>query len=260
MNKDALCRAFCSDIHVNRVPVGLAVRTPFTRPDGDFLAFYIRQAPETGMMRLEDDGATIAFLESHGVDLDTSTRRALLDSLLGQYRATYDEDEFLIHTDFMQESEIAPRALAFSEMMLRVYDLLFTAASRVARTFKEDLGKLIEATFQQGHVIEADAYFNAEMKDYVADYIVRAPGGGALAIYAGSSDIKALEALLFWREMRDRGVEGVKGMLVLERPKHPLIKDRTLSRVHNSGLILGSYENEQPALAAKMRLTLAEAA
>lgn len=260
MNKDALCRAFCADVDVQSVPVGLAVRTPFTRPDGDFLAFYVRKNAVTGQVRLEDDGGTIAFLESHGVDLDTDSRRELFVALLNEFAAHYDEGEVLIHTPEMREEELGPRALAFAEMMLRLYDMLFTSAKRVSRSFKEDLGKLIEHTFQSGHTIEAEAYFNEDMRDYVADYIIRAPGGGALAVFAGTSDVKALEALLFWREMRERRVAGVKAMLVLERPKPPAIKDRTLSRVHNSGLILGSYENEHAALSSKMIDTLDEAA
>lgn len=259
MNKDALCRAFCADVAVHPVPVGLAVRTPFSRPDGDALAFYVRQLPGSAI-RLEDDGGTIAFLEGHGVDLDTESRREMLNGILAQYRAEYDEDEFLIYMAIAGESELGPRALAFSEMMLRIYDLLFTATKRVARTFKEDLGKLVEATFTGGHIIEQEAFFSSEMRDYVADYIVRAPGGGALALFAGSTDLKALEAMLFWREMRERRIDGLKAMLVLERPKPTAIKDRTLSRVHNSGLVLGSFENEQAALAEKMRDTLAEAA
>lgn len=259
MNRDALCRAFCADVEIYDVPMGLAVRTPFTRPDGDYLGFYVRRDRPTGQFRIEDDGATVAFLESQGVDLDVDSRSELFHSLLSEYGAEYDEQQVLIHTPYMREGEIGPRALAYSEMMVRLFDMLFLNSKRVARTFKEDLGKLIEETFRGGHVIEQDSFFSEEMRDYVADYIIRSPAGGALAVFAGTTEPKALEALLFWREQRERRIEGLKSMLVFERPKAPL-KERTLSRVHNSGLLLGSFEGERQALADKMVNTLEEAA
>lgn len=258
MNHEALCRAFCADVVISEVPMGVAVRTPFTRPDGDYLGFYVRKDRPTGQFRIEDDGATIAFLETQGVDLDVESRAEIFHGLLSEYGAEYDEEAVLIHTPYMREGQIGPRALAYSEMMVRMFDLLFLTSKRVARTFKEDLGKLIEETFRGGHVIEQDAFFSEEMRDYVADYIVRSPTGGALAVFAGTTEPKALEALLFWREQKERRIAGLKSMLVFERPKAPL-KERTLSRVHNSGLLLGSFEGERQALADKMVTILHEA-
>jgi Domain of unknown function DUF1828 len=256
MNHEALCKAFCKDVDIYSVPMGFAVRTPFTRPDGDFLSFYVRKYAPTGEFRLEDDGGTVAFLESQGVDLDTDSRRDIFTSLLSEYRAEYDENEILIHSDRLREEELAPKSLIFVEMMLRIYDLLFLTSKRVTRSFKDDLGKLISETFMQGHTIEQDAFFNESTKDYIADYIIRDSSGKSLAIFVGNSDLKALEALLFSREMRERKITNLNAMIVLETPKPQAIKNRTLSRVQNSGLFLGTYENEHEALAEKMERTL----
>ena len=256
MNHEALCKAFCADVNIYSVPMGLAVRTPFTRPDGDFLSFYVRKYLPTGEFRLEDDGATIAFLEAQGVDLDTESRRELFTGLLSEYHAQYDEKEVLIHSDRLREEELAPKSLVFVEMMLRIYDLLFLTSKRVTRSFKDDLGKLISETFMKGHIIEQDAFFSESTKDYIADYIIRDTNGKSLAVFAGNSDLKALEAILFSREMRERKITNINAMIVLETPKPQAIKNRTLSRVQNSGLILGTYENEHEALADKMERTL----
>lgn len=256
MNREQICRAFCEDVEVHTVPMGFAVRTPFTRPDGDNIAIYIRKMPHTGEVRIEDDGTTIAFLESHGVDLETESRREIFSRLLQDFAADFDEEEVVIHSPYIKTQDIGSRALKFMELMLHIYDIHFTNAKQVARTFKEDLGNLVQNTFVGGHKIEIDAAIDEEMQDYVADYIVRSPNGGALAIYAGNTDVKALEALLFWRELSERRIENCKAMIVLEQPKPPAIKNRTLSRVHNSGLILGSFQNDRAALADKMRLTL----
>lgn len=256
MNKDALCRAFCADVDVNAVPIGFVVRTPFTRPDGDFVSFYIREDRATGQCRLEDDGSTIAFLEANGLDLDLDSRRELLADLLREYDCVYDEDEVLIHTRPMSERDIPRASLQFSALILRLQDLLFATPRRVFRHFRDDLGDLIEAHFSSGFTVERNGQLSEDAADYVADFVIRRAGGSALAVFAGSSEMRALEALLFWRETRERALTNVRSMIVLERPKPQNIKDRTLSRVLNSGLILATYEHEQASLVQKIRDTI----
>lgn len=256
MNKDALCRAFCADVDVNPVPIGLAIRTPFTRPDGDFVSFYVRKDDLTGQVRLEDDGGTIAFLEANGIDLDSETRREVLVSLLEEYGSYFDEEEVLIYTRYITEQDLPRASLSFAALMLRLYDILFLSSKRVYRSFKDDLGKLIKDNFSAEYTIEEDRYLNDNSRDYIADFIVRAPSGNSLAVFAANSELKALEALLFWRETRERSLSNLNSMIVLERSKPQAIKERTLSRVFNSGLIVATYENEQTSLVDKMRETI----
>ena len=40
--KDQLCKAFCDNVQVRRVPAGLAVSTSFLSPEGDRIGFYVR--------------------------------------------------------------------------------------------------------------------------------------------------------------------------------------------------------------------------
>ncbi len=90
------------------------------------------------------------------------------------------------------------------------------------------------------------------MNDYVVDIIVEHPDGKKLAIFAGTSELKALEALLFYREQKEQHVDETRSMLVLKEAKPKEIKDRTLSRVMNSEIILASMDGDCVAVRQKM--------
>src|SRR4051812_30978339 len=52
--KEAICKAFCDEIRIKEVPIGLAISTAFRRADGDAIAFYVvRNAGEPGLVHLE---------------------------------------------------------------------------------------------------------------------------------------------------------------------------------------------------------------
>jgi len=96
--KEDLCKAFCNEISIKEVPIGLAVSTPFRRSDGDAITFYVvRNTTLPGIAHLEDDGETMPYLEACGVDFETQTRKKAFDMLLSEYGAEYDEDENVIH-------------------------------------------------------------------------------------------------------------------------------------------------------------------
>jgi hypothetical protein len=104
--KEAICKAFCNEVAIKEVPAGLAIGTQFRRSDGDAIAFYVvRDSTAHGIGRIEDDGTTIPYLEACGVDFDTETRKRAFNAMLTEYGAEYDEEESLIHTPYMNESE-----------------------------------------------------------------------------------------------------------------------------------------------------------
>ena len=145
MMKEDICRAFCNEVHVKDVPIGLAVSTPFRRSDGDAVAFYVvRTDTAPGIARLEDDGQTMPYLEACGVDFETSTRRKAFEELLAEYGAEHDEDENVIRTSNMREEEIPRAALTFAALLLRLYDFLLLTQEHVESTFKEDATRRIK--------------------------------------------------------------------------------------------------------------------
>lgn len=254
--KDAdFCRAFCAPLALREVPIGYVLKTPFRRPDGDPIAIYLRRA-EDGTVRLEDDGETVGFIEASGVDLDSESRFEVFTDLLKEYGASFDEREYIIHSIPLKEEEAPEKAVQFAALLLRMHDMLMLSTSRIRSTFRDDLIELVGRQFGDNASIELNAPLQESMKDYFVDIVVRSSDGRALAIFAGTSELKALEALLFWKEYRDQELRHVRAMLVVERAKPPEIKERTFSRVMNSGLLLASMDGEEIAIGRKMRENL----
>lgn len=238
------------------VPIGFAVRTPHLKPDGDFSGFYLRRSTENpGEYRIEDDGCTIADLEASGFDLDKESRFEAFSELLKEHRVYFDDANALLTTEYMAEDRLAPAAISFSYFMARVQDLTLLVGSRVQRSFKEDLSELIEEQFGTVAKIERNAPVDQEHRDYIVDFVIRAPDGRVLAVFAGSSELKALESLLFWEQYKTH--EDVRSMVVLEEAKPAAIKARTLSRVMNSGLVLATLDGGMINVGEKLKRTLA---
>jgi Domain of unknown function DUF1828 len=257
MNADDICRAFCRNIALHSVPIGYVLRTPFRRNDGDPLTVYIRRDETTPeeRFRLEDDGQTIGFLETSGIDFDTDSRLSALAEILKEYDAHYDEENVLIHTGYFHTAEIPQACVRFSALLLRLNDLLLLAPGRIRHSFREDLIELAKQQFGEA-AIHLNAALNPAMKDYPIDILVKSDDGRSLAIYAATSESKALEALLFTRECKDKHITNVRSMLVLENPKPQDIRNRTLSRVMNSDILLASMEGEAIAIKRKMEESL----
>src|SRR5215468_73310 len=145
--KEELCRAFCNEISVKEVPVGLAVSTPFRRSDGDAISFYVvNNTTLPGIAHLEDDGETMPYLEACGVDFETQTRKKAFDALLNEYGAEYDENENIIRTPNLKEQDLPRAALGFVTLLLRLFDFLLLTQEHVESTFKEDATKRIKRT------------------------------------------------------------------------------------------------------------------
>jgi hypothetical protein len=253
MKAEAFCEAFCDRIAVREVPIGFALKTPFRRSDGDAIGIYLRRdEANPSLYRLEDDGETIGFLEANGVDLDTEQRASALADLLKEYDAFMDENELVLHTAYLHESDLPAAAVRFTALMLRVFDLLLLSSNRVRSTFRDDLLKMVEIQFGANAAIELNAPLQPSMKDYLVDILVRSKDVRALATFAGTSEVRALEALLFWKEYREQQVQNVRSMLVLETAKPRDVREKTLSRIMNSGVLLASMDGEEIAIRRKM--------
>jgi hypothetical protein len=257
---DALCKTFCANVEVTPVPIGFAVRTPHMKPDGDFASFYIRRNVESDLYRVEDDGCTVADLEASGFDFDKESRFEAFTSILADHDVAYDDHGVLLSTPYMPLEALAESALSFSYLMARLPDLLLIVGSRVQRSFKEDLADLIETQFGQVCSIARNAPVDPGDKDYIVDFVIRSPDGRILAVFAGSSEMKALESLLFWEHTKNREGDALKSVVVLEGARPTAIKERTLSRVMNSGLILATLDGGLVNVGEKLRMTLGNAA
>ena len=135
-----ICSTFCDGLALREVPMGLPIRTPFRNSDGDAVGLYVRRSAQyPGMLRLEDDGATIASLQEEGFGLDNEQRFQEFQQLLEEHGALFDETEDLIYTEYVDESRISAHFLRFMSLLIRISDLRLLSRERVRDTFKSDL-------------------------------------------------------------------------------------------------------------------------
>lgn len=248
-----ICGTFCDGLAMREVPMGYAIRTPFRSSDGDAIALYVRRSKDLpGMLRLEDDGSTVAELQVEGFGLDNEQRLAEFQTLLAEYGALFDESEHLIHTEYMEEAKAPAYFLKFMALLVRIADLKLLSRERVRDTFKADVQAFVEETFAGfGSVVRDEAPLDS-LKDYVPDVVVRTPLA-TLAVYAGTSEVKALEAFVLWQELLRQGITHVAPFIIFETAKPPQIKARTLSRIMNSDVALASMEGSRWDVAQKLR-------
>lgn len=251
MKDEDFCRAFCAKVALREIPIGYVFRTPFVRTDGDALAVYLRKSDD-GAFRLEDDGQTMGALEAAGFDTDSESRSDALGDLLQEHGAYYDDTESVIYTLYHSEQDIPFAALKFATLLIRLPDLLFLTTTRTRRTFRDDLVALVERQFGSEARIELNSPLQDSMKDYPVDIILRSMDGHSLAIFASTSEMRALEALLFWKEYRHQDIQNVRSLLMLETAQPREMKARTFSRIMNSGIILASMDGEEIAIREKM--------
>lgn len=226
--KELLCRAYCEALEVRKVPAGFAVRTPYSTSDGDpLLVYFIRT--EDGRIRLEDDGSQVPMLEANGVDLAKGTRARVFETLLSEYSAYFDRDKRTIFTSPLSEEEVGAATVSFSALLLRLQDLFLLAAPVVRNVFREDAIAAIHATFDGVAEVEDKGSVAEEMVGAGADVVVRPPSAPPLAIFIGTSEERALNALV--SKMDAQAYRRIKSSvaLLVERAKVNPIKESTLA-------------------------------
>ena len=232
--KEALCNAFCEALNVRDVPIGLAVGTSFRRSNGDAVGFYVAfEDKDRTRARIEDDGLTIAMLEAAGVNLSNGPRSDQFSGLLRQSHVQHDEDESLLHTEFMPTARLPGAALEFVAFLIRVQEFAHWTRETVEETFKGDVIRAV----QEHYAGRASVYVGDDTEDVLpnspADAVIVPPSGSPLAIFIGTSEPKALEATLLWSDVLAKVAKPAKVMLVLDSVKPKRIRDNTLARAMN---------------------------
>src|SRR5690606_38087772 len=132
--------AFCSELDVREVPVGYAVRTPYSSASGDAIGFYIVRHPtESTVWRFEDSGMVVPLLEAEGISLESGQRGEAFARLLAEHDAEYDDDARELHSRYLPEADIPAEASRFVALLLRMQDFALMHADIVASTFRDDV-------------------------------------------------------------------------------------------------------------------------
>ncbi len=238
--KQKICEAFCSGFSVREIPMGLAISSPFHWINGDKLQFYVRK--NGNLIRFEDSGSTIFDLEVAGVDMSNSSRVAILDELGSEYQISYDQDDVIFHSKWINQDQIGYEAIKFVSFLHRTQDLIFTTKDRVANTFKNDLIKALQDRFRGKANVELGEAPVIDLAYYTVDITVKHKNGKIAAIFPATSEQKALEAVLFAKELELKNIDNVIPFLIMETSESTKINKSTRTKAMNSELKLGAWD------------------
>jgi hypothetical protein len=251
MKVQEFCKAFCADMAVTPVPIGYAIKTPFRWSDGDPVAVYIRRS-SNGMMRLEDDGMTIQYLQEEGVDFRQETKLEALSEIISSADLTYSAEDSLIFSEYVQEDKIGFHFLRFLSAINRIQDLKLLIRGRIVRYFQDEVRAFLDESLAHPIAIKENEAPSTELRDYIADFVLTGPNGDKLAVFAANTDVKALESLVLWQEVRQRRESKIKCVTIFETAHPQSVKRRTYSRVLNSQIIVGTLDGPRGDLAQKI--------
>tara|TARA_R110000787_G_scaffold208846_8_gene318940 strand:- start:23959 stop:24747 length:789 start_codon:yes stop_codon:yes gene_type:complete len=196
----ALCAAFCGGLEVHPVPVGYAVSTAFRDNSGDKITFYI-EATDNGF-DLVDGGDFLPELVARDVHISSGMRGDLLNAILGECGAYWDQETFEIRSDAVPEADLASRSIGFLSSLIRVRDLALVTKERVKSAFREDFLREVTSRFGDIFEIQENVAPTNDLAEFPADVVLRPVNGGRPgAIYLVNSSDKLNEALLAWQEL-----------------------------------------------------------
>lgn len=130
---------------VKKFKNGDELTTPFTNSIGDNIRIYVVQK-QNGEIQLTDDGATLNGLDMMGIDLNTDTRTALIQSILKQYKIKRDHQDTLYINGKLKEFPLIEQQLL--QAIIHLDDLFYTRKAVSTNIFREEvLNFFIENSF-----------------------------------------------------------------------------------------------------------------
>ncbi|MCD1645697.1 DUF1828 domain-containing protein [Aurantimonas coralicida] len=192
--KQRICQAFCEGVEVRPFDGGMGISTLYVDRFGDRIGMYAL-GPTGGHYRLVDNALTVAVLEAEGAAMDTPTRQAALNGLLGEYGAVYDEDMGELAVEQVSEDALPKAVLNFSALLLRLNDLLLLTAERVENTFKEDVRALLRDELGGRVRIKEDEPVSSELQEVTPDMVFLPEGRDPVALFIASSEPRIWQAM-----------------------------------------------------------------
>lgn len=240
--KEELCAAFCHDLHVTKVPAGLAVGTVFQKSDGDNIGFFVIGPDDAGMYRVQDDGTTVPYLEACGADLGVDARAEAFNEILSEYDVIYDDVTFEIKSDPIARNLVPKAGLRLVAALLRLQDLFLMTRERVENTWVQEVKRDLEGAVKGRAQIEYEAAVSAELSDYPADAVIRAGDRPPVAVFFGTGDSKVYEALLLQANARYEAKANIQVVVILEKDSSVTRKARIRADNH---LIVPRYRDAE---------------
>jgi hypothetical protein len=235
---------------MNEVPKGIAASAFFKDGSGDPIRFYIVPEGDNETVHLEDDGTILADLVANGNDIAQGTRRSLLDGILSETQAFWDEESLLIVSKTIHPSQVGEMALQFLSGLLRVRDLKFLQREIIRSTFKEDALLAVEHRYGKYARIAFDAPIGNDLSEYIPDIALWPMTTGLkTAVFIANSAVKFQEAELLYQEVQRLDLMNDVAVYALleDLGKTRLIGERRFQRALNRGLPIGAFRQDEKA-------------
>jgi hypothetical protein len=228
--KDRLCAAFCEGIQTRDVPAGLAVSTAFAASDGDRIGFYVVRdnanasaATPVPLYRIEDNGLTIPLLEAGGFNLRSGSRSEAVADLLREYNVEIDYDAREFAIEAVPYDEVPAAALRFVAFLLRARDFRLLTESRVATTFREDVGRALRERLvlpnSSNVEITERAAVAPQLEGFPADFVIKVNDRPPVGVFLGTSDARLLEAMVVYMRARYAATVACKVIALIQQEK-----------------------------------------
>lgn len=220
------------------VPSGFAINSPFFDDSGDYLGFYAT-ITDDGLV-FEDDGEFLPHLIASGIDIESGQRRALMDTILSEADAYWDETSNEIRTNPLPQDQSGSAAIKFLSALLRMRSLEKLTRDMVRSTFKEDATEAIQAELSDAFSIKLKAFVSKGYEDYPSDIVLtpKQEGRRTIGVFLVNSSTQFLEAELLHREIEARSQDNrlCSVALIEDTRKIQSIGDRRFQRAINEGL------------------------
>lgn len=111
------------------------ITTPFRNHINDLIRIYIDVLPNKELV-LSDDGITLSELEMYGIDIDTSTRKKLIEDTLQQFNLELQDDQIISN---VKNNSFPQSKHNLIQGILKLYDLTLTSKVNATNIFYEEV-------------------------------------------------------------------------------------------------------------------------
>lgn len=258
--RNALCKTFCSSIVVNPVPSGFAISTLFSDRSGDPLSFYLVESGDG--FRIEDDGEYLAQLVGSGIPIDQGQRSQLLEAILEQSGAAWDQDTYEIYSESFNEAELGLKLTNFLSALIRVRDLELLTREVVRSTFREDATSALEQRYGDVARFDENVAIDRSLSEFPADLVIRPENESSKtgALYFVTSNEKLSEALLLQMEAEKLQREDFRIIALIEDSEMRMLSKKKFQRAQNRSLSMPIFRGDEDAAVARIGRDLSIAA
>ena len=194
-------KTVCSEIDLEQEGVDrYIVHTPFTFEDGDHMHILLKK-DDGGRRVLTDEGMTYMVLSYENINLDTLTRRSIIEKAKNRYGLEDREGEFVI---VIEDERYGDDLFSFIQGIIHISDVNYLRTERVRSAFADEFKELAEsiAPPERVHLNYSDPDLDPK-NEYPIDCMIEG-GSKPLFIFAIANDEQCMAAtisLMFYEKV-----------------------------------------------------------